>query len=231
MGTKGEWQQQYEQWGPMFGFKNFGDMIMAWGIPCANESEYTWTDFAPGTEYEVLIQATDIEGNYADYQTLLVSTDAQGGEGPSVITVTIGDFGARAGKYYQQVICEPNENTAVYYDLIITQQGYDEIGGAEGVKGYLEAYDAEQYYPQYGIDDALWNADPSTTYHACAMGRNALGEWGEMTDVTFTTPNEGAKGAPARLSGRAPMLPLRQGSKQSTSRRGVARQGIVINRR
>jgi len=212
-GEKGQWQQQYEQWGPMFGFTNFGDMIMAWGAPAAGPSSFTWDDFAPNTEYEVLIQAIDENGNYPDYQTLAITTAVNGGEGPAEIHITVGDFGEENGKYYQEVIYEPNENTAVFYDILVPQSTWDELG-AEGIKGYLVQYDQEKYYPMYSTDDAYWNADPKTTYHACAMGKNANGEWGEMADVVFTTPSGGSKGAPARQ----PMLPQRRTSKASHPR-------------
>lgn len=224
-GEKGEWQQQYEQWGPMFGFKNFGDMIMAWGVAESGPSSWTWDDFTPNTEYEVLIQAIDADGNYAEYQTLEVTTAAQGGEGPSIITITVGDFGEQNGATYQDVCYDPNENTAVFYDILISADYYNEIG-AEGVKEYLLSYDAEQYYPQYSTDDVRWNAEPSTTYHACAMGKNALGEWGEMADVTFTTPNKGAKGAAAR--GMLTMIPQRHVTKKNA--RGIVPQKFSMTR-
>ncbi|MBQ0056473.1 MAG: hypothetical protein KBT20_02345 [Bacteroidales bacterium] len=197
---KGEFDQQFEMWKNFFNFTEPGDMVMQWGIARFSTTVNEWKGLNPGTEYEIYVLSLDSEDNYAPLQSFAVETDQQGGTGASVIDIQIMEFGSQMGTdennnpvqlYYQRVIYTPNDQTARFYDLIITQDGYDSLNGAEGVKGYLiDTYLNPQWrdaYAMFGVDDAMWNAEPGTTYHACAVGMNALGEWGEMTDVVFTT--------------------------------------------
>ena len=190
----GELEQQYQMFGAWMGFTCYGDMIVAWGTQNTSTMTHTWDDLAPGTQYDIWVQCLDRNGEYAELQCFTVSTTNQGGDGPSVITVEVGEFGFENGYPYQRVLNTPNDQTSRYYDCIITQTGYDQMGGAEGVKQFLMDYYNDpitrDLYALFGVDDARWNAEEATSYHACAVGMNANGEWGEMTDVPFRTPGE-----------------------------------------
>lgn len=188
-----ELEEQFNVFGAWFGFQNYGDMIKAWGY--ANQGEQTkhWKDLNPGTTYEIWVLPCDLEDNYGELQCFNVTTLGQGGNGTSVIEIEIGEFGGDdENGHWQDVIYMPNDQTAVFYDLICTQEFYDE-NGAQGVIDYLKA-EADPsdpfaaYYAHYELDYARWNAEVATIYHACAIGKNALGEWGEFTDVIFATP-------------------------------------------
>lgn len=190
----GELEQQYQFFGAWMGFTCYGDMVKAWGVRETGTSTYTWDDCAPGTMYDVWVQCLDAHNEYAELQCFVVTTANKGGSGPSVITVEVGEFGFENGSPYQRILNTPNDQTSRYYDCIITQVGYDQMGGAEGVRQFLmDYYDdpvTRDLYAQFDVDDAQWNADEATSYHACAVGMNANGEWGEMTDVPFRTPGE-----------------------------------------
>lgn len=189
---EGEMESQFNMFGAWMGFTCYGDMIKSWGYDCEGVQTKTWKDLAPGTTYEIYVQPCDAEGAYGELQCFVITTGQQGGNGPAVIDIEIGEFGGEEGAHWQQVIYTPNDQTAVFFDLICTEEFYQEVG-AEGVKQYLLDEDDPSspyysYYAQYSQDNALWNAEPGTTYHACAIGKNAAGEWGEMADVVFTTP-------------------------------------------
>lgn len=190
---EGELELQYNMFGAWMGFTCYGDMVKAWGYDCEGEQTKIWKDLTPGTNYEIYVQPLDAEGAYGEMQCFPVTTQSQGGEGLAAIEIEVGEFGGDdESGHWQQIIYTPNDQTAVFFDLICTDEFYAE-NGAEGVKAYLleEADPASPYYSYYAHftqDNAFWNAEPGTTYHACAIGKNALGEWGDLCEVIFTTP-------------------------------------------
>lgn len=190
---EGELESQFTFFGAWMGFSNYGDMIKAWGFANSGVQTKTWKDLQPDTNYEVWVLPTDLEGNYGELQCVTFTTAKQGGEGAAVIAIEIGEFGgSEETGYWQYVTYTPNDQTAVFFDLICTDEFYL-ARGKEGVIDFLKEEDNPSdpyysYYAQFSTDDARWNAEPGTTYHACAIGKNALGEWGELTEVVFTTP-------------------------------------------
>lgn len=189
----GTLEEQFNMWGAWMGFQSTSDMVKAWGLARQGVQTVEWKNLTPSTSYDIYVLPVDAEGNYGELQCFPVTTSVQGGEGPSVIAIEIGDFGGdETTGYWQIVTYTPNDQTNVFFDMICTEAFYQE-NGAEGVKAYLmdEADPSNpysSYYTQTAVDVAQWNAEPGTTYHACAIGKNALGEWGEMTDIVFTTP-------------------------------------------
>lgn len=168
------------------------DMIKTWGIKNTAKSEKTWDELIPNKEYDYCVASYDANGDAAPIQTFTFKAGNKGGDGASVIGIEVKEFGQEEGAYYQRVVYVPNDQTQRFYDLIITQDGYNEMGGADGVKRYLtEDYDGDSQrrdsYAHFDVDDAVWSADYATKYHACAIGMNANNEWGEMTDVPFAT--------------------------------------------
>lgn len=184
-------EQQFEQFGPMFGFANMGDMIMQFS-QVAHTGVYTheWTNLAPGTDYEVYVQPLDKNGNYGDMVIMPVTTAKMGGEGLATVEITIGEFGQRDDKYFQNVTYTPNDQASVHHDMIIEKQAFNRAEwGEEGVLKYLKTDNSmDPYWDQYGVDNATWNADPSTEYIAFSLAKNANGEWGTLARKDFTTP-------------------------------------------
>ncbi len=189
---KGTLEQQFNQWKAMMGFKSYGDMIVAWGSERKTQITETWKNLAPNTEYDIYVQCLDQNGEQAPLQCFNVKTLNQGGSGEAKVSIDVKEFGQENGAYFQRVIYTPNDQTSRFYDLIITEDGYKELGGAEGVKQlFKQDYDADPearaYYAQYATDDARWNAEYATKYHACAIAVNANEQWGPMTDIEFHT--------------------------------------------
>lgn len=203
---KGTATQQFEQFGPMMGYATFGDMIRGF---CQNSysTEHTneWTSMEPGKEYEVVVQAWDKENTDAEPQYFYVTTKSLGGDGVATVSIEIKEFSSNGqGGYVQRVIYTPNDQAALHRDMIIVKSAFEgPEWGDEGVKKYLkDDNNPDPQWNQYGVDDAYWNADPSTTYLACSMARNAKGEWGELVKKEFTTPASASSSAPAGKAGR-----------------------------
>ncbi|MDY6205627.1 MAG: hypothetical protein SPI30_02605 [Prevotella sp.] len=206
----GEAQKQFEMWGPMMGFANIGDMVKQFSGNAYTET-YTnkWTRLEPGTDYEVYILPMDANGTYADMVIAPAKTNTMGGEGVAEMTITIGEFGGEPGAYYQDVTYTPNDQVALHRDMIIVKSAYEsEQWGETGVLNYLkEDRPMDPYWNQYGVDNARWNADPSTEYIAFSIAQNAKGEWGPLARKDFSTPAApaGVKAYGKELSSRVPV--------------------------
>lgn len=201
----GEAQQQFDQWAPMFGFVNMGDMIKQFsGTTYTEEYTHTWTGLAPGTDYEVYVLPMDANGNYAPMVIAHASTAKQGGTGTAMVTITIGNYVTTEYGNYQEVTYTPNDQASLHRDMLITAEAYQQWG-EQGVIDYLKADNSmDPYWNQYGVDNATWNADPNTKYVACSIARNINDEWGPLAKVEFTT----TAGAPA--SAKAPRIATRK---------------------
>lgn len=192
-GEKGTMQSQYEMFAPMFGFTNFGDMITAWGVPATEEETYTWTDMAPNTEYEVFIQAWDVNGTYAEYSVIEVSTLGMGGEGEATVTITVGDYRLNdwLGEMLpsQFITYTPNDQASCYRFNVYLASEYD--ADAENLKAFLQSeppmpMEGWYYYEELTTD---YQIDPSSEVVVIASAKNINGEWGPINEVRFTTPD------------------------------------------
>lgn len=208
---KGEAEEQFNMWGPMMGFDNIGDMIRQFsGSDHTGVYENTWKDLEPDKEYEVYIQAWDVNGTYADMIVAPATTKAQGGVGVAEVDICIGEFGGdAAGGYWQRVIFTPNSETALYRAMLIEKAAFESPEwGEAGITDYLQTDRPEDpFWNLYGTDDAKWNSDPDKAYIAFAMAKNINGEWGPLSRKEYTTPKKSAsavspgKVASRRLSG------------------------------
>lgn len=225
--VKGEAQKQFEQWGPMMGFANMGDMIKQFsGGAHTGVYTNTWKDMTPGTSYEVYVQPVDANGTYGDMVIVPVTTSNYGGDGLAEMSIEVGSFGGEAGAYWQEVTYTPNDQAAMHRDIIITKEAYDKADmGEKGVTDYLKADNPmDPYWNQYGVDVARWNADPSTSYVACSIAQNAQGQWGPLTTKAFTTP-----AAPNAVAKKAPAVAKRMTKGTSTGTAGrLLPQGVKL---
>lgn len=188
---KGEAEQQFEQWGPMFGFDNMGDMIKKFsGNVYYGDEDHEWTDLAPGTDYEVYIQAWDSNETYAPMVIASVTTKSQGGTGVAQVTISIGDYGVQNGASYQWVTFTPNAETAMFRGMLIEKQAYDKAEwGDAGVLEYLKKDNPmDPNWDMYATNTDQWNVNPGTDYYAFAIAKNANGEWGPLARQSFSTP-------------------------------------------
>ena len=124
MFNAGQAEEQFEQMGAMFGFTTLGDYVKAFGFNATEAQTFTWTSNDPGTDYEIYVQAWDVNGTYADMLVIPVTTDKIGGTGVAEMTIEIGAFqGDAINGYYQIVTYTPNEHTSMHRDIIIEQAG------------------------------------------------------------------------------------------------------------
>lgn len=200
-GEKGSLERQYEQFGPMFGFVNFSQMIMQWGIAKQGESTNTWKDMAPNTEYEIYIVACDKKGNPAPPQVFETSTLTLGGHGDATVAIQLGEY-TLADWYGEQkpsqfLTFTPNDQAASYRFGVYPAEQYD-----ANVSEIKENLCSEPPMP----DMANWffyeplttdfQIDPATEIVAVAAAKNIDGKWGEITEYRFTTPGEMPTNAP-----------------------------------
>lgn len=217
---KGKAQEQFEQWGPMFGLSSIEAMIKQFsGKPYSEEATNTWNELAPATDYEVAVLPVDVEGNFGDLVYIYVTTKGQGGEGIAQVTATVGDYVNNGGSYVQTVTFTPNDQTALYHDAICAKDAYEKNGGDKGFTEYLKEDNSQDpNWNQYGVDKYIFEATPNTAYYALALAKNAKGEWGPLTKHEFTTGAAPAGVAPAK----AVAMPKRVATKKAAKRTAVA---------
>lgn len=220
-GEKGTMQQQYEMFGPMFGFSNFSEMIKMWGIECAGNFEYTWTDMAPNTEYEVFVAMTDVNGYFAPYEVYETSTSALGGHGDAYVDIELSDY--ELSDWYgemlptQAIQFYPNEESSCYRYAVYSAADYDEA--AEVLKEDLctDPFMPMAYWFFYDPMEAEFQIDPSTECVVIAAAKNIDGIWGEVNELRFSTPDECEGYTPAEAPVRKGVAPRIVPQKKSTS--------------
>lgn len=185
---EGQAEEQFQQFGPMFGFINMGDMIRSFGFNDTGAATHTWENNDPGTKYEIYVQPWDVNGTYADMIVIPVTTKKIGGEGVAEMTIEIGDFGGSESGYYQIVTYTPNENVSMHRDIII-EKNSENAENEDYIKELLMTdMPGDSEWNQYGVDVAYWTADPETEYIAYSMGMNINDEWGPLAKKEFKTP-------------------------------------------
>lgn len=230
----GEAQAQFEQWAPMMGFANMGDMIKRWsGKLYQNQNTQTWNNLTPDTDYEIYVLPLDVNGNYGSMVIANVKTKAIGGEGLAEMTIEIGRFGGDADNgYYQEVIYTPNDQASLHRDMIITTEAYNKPEwGEAGVKAFLmKDNPMDPNWNQYGVDAARWNADPSTEYIAFSMARNIKGEWGPLASKPFTTPASASavNAAKVQIPYRLNSSVSNVGVMPSAFKNGMMKRGVCL---
>ena len=204
-GKAGTMQAQYEQWGPMMGFKNFGDLVKGWGIQGGkDEIGHTWKNMDPNTDYDVFVQAWDVNGTYADCDTVKVRTKMLGGEGVADVAVTLGAYKMTewdGQKLPSQFIdYTPNDQTGSYRFSVATAAEFDK--DPESFKNELPQ---EPPFPDmanwffYEPISTDYQINPNTEFVVLTAARNGVGVWSQVKVERFTTPAqvEGETPAPA----------------------------------
>lgn len=201
---KGEAQQQFEQFGPMFGCANLSDMIKRFSFVGYTEATTnTWNGLLPLTDYEVVVLPVDKNDVYGDLVYIPVTTAKQGGDGVAEVTITYKEVGGDAEKgYYLPLTFTPNDQTSIHHDLLIEKDVYDKNYTDESFATLIKSdtnpfnpYD--NYWNYVGVDDATWNCDPGKTYYAVSIAKNGNGEYGPLAKVEIATS---PKNAPAKVA-------------------------------
>lgn len=192
-GETGTMQEQYEQFAPMFGFTNFSQMISMWGVPCMGQTDHTWTDMSPNTEYEIFVAMTDANGNFAPYETYTVSTGSLGGHGEAKVNISLGTFSATEWDGMmaptQEIVFTPNDQASCYRMGVYTAESYD--AEADAIKDDLRSDPPMPmaYWFFYDETTSKYKVELSKNYVAIAAAKNIDGQWGPVTEYRFTTPD------------------------------------------
>ena len=192
-------EYQYVLFGGMEGWNNIGDMIEGWGLEFQGKASYQYTNETPCTQYEVYIQALDVNGVRAPYDVFRFNTKSLGGEGVANVEITLGEYvmAEWMNENYewelmpsQFLTFTPNDQTSAYRVNVILADNYK-----SDIDGYQEDLCSDPFMPtlgwfQYETLTTDYQIDPNTDCVAIAAARNINGDWGPITELYFTTPNE-----------------------------------------
>ena len=197
---EGQAEEMYKQFAANEGYVCMGDMIKAFcgeDIYVGPETK-TWNNLKPNRKYQLYIQPVDANMNYAQMIIADMATKTIGGEGVATVGIEVKEFGKYNNDYYQHLVFTPNDQCAAHRDLIFYKELFDngtwtEESVLEYMKNetnpdYPETVE-DPYWDNYGVDDAKFFVEPSTTYYAYTIGKNINGEYGEPVRVEFTTPS------------------------------------------
>lgn len=163
---------QYLMWG-----MTYEQMVSEWGIRYTHNDTYTWTELIPNTHYEIYAVAQG--GGEESLCVENAYTATIGGMGTSEIQITVTEIADTTAR----VICVPNDETAWFVDMLITQAAFDSMGREAAVELLHE-----EPYIQYQADDWRWmTLTAGTAYYALAQGKNLNDEWGTLAQVPFST--------------------------------------------
>ena len=201
-GEKGTMEEQYEQFGPMFGFASFTEMIMKWSIEKQGTESVTWKDMAPNTEYEVYIVACDKYGNPAAPQVFETATLSMGGQGDAKVDIKLGAYKLENWDNQmmpsQFITFTPNDQAGCFRFSVYKAEQYD--AQADEIKSGLCSEPPMPSMANWFFYEPIttdFQIDPATECVAIAAAKNIDGVWGEVNELRFTTPNERPTSAPA----------------------------------
>ena len=170
-----------EMWATAFGM-TLEQLVEQWSIERTGPSTNLWDELIPNTEYTIFVLSKNAEGENIQLDKQKVTTEVLGGEGVSVIDLDVKVISNTS----VFVTATPNEETAEYHYILIEKSYADSIG-ADSTMQILHA----DPYALYGIDEWEWiDLNAETEFFAIAQGKNAKGEWGEITKVEFKTTTE-----------------------------------------
>ena len=153
------------------------DAVSQWGIHVSSDTTYTWKDMTPDEDYVIYVLAHCEHGNILITDT--IHTAILGGHGESVITLSVSNIGTN----HVTTTAVPNDQTAMFKDLIITKEYFDAIG-RDSVISLVK----EDYYTHYNTDTWTWSdLQPNTDFYFVAIGQNADKQWGEFSLLPFST--------------------------------------------
>ena len=171
-----------EQWAMVFGV-TLEQLIEEWSIERQGPSTNLWDDLIPNTEYTIFVLSKNAAGENIQIDKQNVTTEILGGEGVSVIDLEV-KVTSNTSVF---VTATPNEETAEYHYILIEKSYADSIG-ADSTLMIVHT----DPYSLYDIDEWEWiDLKANTEFYAIAQGKNAKGEWGEITTLEFITSMEG----------------------------------------
>lgn len=194
-GKKEDIKKQFEQFGPMMGFKNFGDMIKSWGINSESAiTVHTWeTGYDPNTEYAIFVQSWDKADTYAPCDTIMVTTKKMGGPGKAEVKTSLGKY-VKADWNGEQlpsqfIKYEPNDQVSVWRQMVAIDSLYQ-----KDPEGYQNEVRQDPPMPMtnwflYGgqVFETDYQINPSTKFVVITAAKNSESEWGDVKVDTYET--------------------------------------------
>lgn len=232
--TEGDFEYQWNTFGPMFGFSSQKEMIkMYGGNGRAGVSQVEWKDMDPNTTYDVYILPTDINGNYGDFDIFKVSTVSQGGSGDAVVAMKVADYRLADWGTSQNpamlpslfITFTPNDQTWRYRYGVYLASIYDE--NKDVIAEELRSDPPQPNMAYWWWFDELttdFQVNENTEYVVVSAGMNADGKWGVVNELRGTTPAQAgpAKNAPAYKRAPAPMVSTaEEGAKAPAHRKDI----------
>lgn len=160
------------------------NLITTWGISAVGPDTHTWEEMLPNMTYKIFVKPYDNGSTPYPYTYIEVTTLEQGGVGTSCISISVSEITDSTAR----VICTPNDETASFFDGLVTTELLDEIG-LDSAKTIIRSNPTNIHYT---TDDWVWpSLSSGTGYTVIAFGLNAAGEWGPDSTLAFTTLSAG----------------------------------------
>ncbi|MBQ2851970.1 MAG: hypothetical protein IJE76_01095 [Bacteroidales bacterium] len=194
VGAAGSIESQYGMFSSYYGWANLSEMITDWGLEFTGTETHQWTDKTPNTEYEVFVQPWDVDGTVAPYTVYKFKTVSNGGDGVAKVEIELGSYELMDWGFEllpsQFLTFTPNDHTSAYRFGVYLAENYN-----ADVAGYQEDLCSDPFMPtegwfQYEALTTDFQIDPNTSCVAIAAAKNINDEWGPVTELFFTTPNE-----------------------------------------
>lgn len=194
---RGAIDKQYRMFSYTYGWTCIGDMVSDWGLEFKKMTTYQWTDKSPGMDYEIYVQAYDHDSVMAPYKVYNFKSKEKGGEGVAEVEVTLGNFEYDIDWYgepltSQYITFKPNDQTSAYNMSVCLEENYvkDKYYYQEDL--YEEPSMPTPGWFQYEELTTDYQIDPGTKCVVIAAAKNINGEWGPVTEIFFTTPDDDA---------------------------------------
>lgn len=152
------------------------EVIATKGMGGAGSINYTWFELNDDTEYTIYALPIDKEDNYGEVATLVAKTEKDVDAGVAYVSLYAQIVSSTA----VAIKATPNEYTTVYHYVVLSKEDADAMTEEETMQ-MLE----EDEYPLYEIDEWEWPIETDVVYSAIACGKNADGEWGEVSKIEF----------------------------------------------
>ena len=196
---EGSIETQYKMFAASFGWENMSDMIVEWGYEFSKKSNQQYDEEEPNTYYEVYVQALDVNGVRAPYKVFKFKTRSLGGDGIANVDIKLGDYVLT--EWYNEnnelemlpsqfLTFTPNNQASAYrFDVMLESTYKNDI---DDIQEEL-CSDPFMQTPGWFFYEALttdFQINHGLKCVAIAAAKNANGEWGPITELYFTTPEE-----------------------------------------
>ncbi len=147
-------------------------------VPIKNE-ETGAPRFEYNTPYYIVAVGRNGEGEW--FTPTLEEFMIEVASGPAKVDLTVNALSTRIS-----VSAVPNDFAVEFYYGVVTKEAYDKVGVDSLIK------EIRITEPFYQATQSTYENDikPNTEYVALGSAKNANGEWGETTEVSFTTMPE-----------------------------------------